>query len=156
MTASSPTPENCAGSRMTATSVTPGATSLSSSSHFPLIAKSNCVKPVVLPPGRDRLATKPRSTGSEVSTKTIGIVARRVLQCAGHGAAKSQQQIRRLFDELHCVASVKLTIAGAPTIIDLQVAAEPPAARIEHRNKYGDFIMSFGIVTPFVGQDADT
>jgi N-acetyl-gamma-glutamyl-phosphate reductase len=49
-----------------------GATCLSSSSHFPLKPNSNCVKPVVLPPGRDRLATKPRLTGSVVAKNTIG------------------------------------------------------------------------------------
>jgi hypothetical protein len=32
------------------------------------------LKPVRLPPGRARLATKPDSTGSKVTGKTIGIV----------------------------------------------------------------------------------
>ena len=35
---------------------------------------SNWVNPVVLPPGRARLATKPRLTGSVASTNTIGTV----------------------------------------------------------------------------------
>ena len=44
---------------MTATCVTSGLIALSSSSHFPPTPYSNCKKPVALPPGRDRLATKP-------------------------------------------------------------------------------------------------
>ena len=62
------------GSRMTATRVTPGAISLSSSSHFPLMLNSNEVNPVALPPGRARLSTQPPPTGSIVVTNTIGTV----------------------------------------------------------------------------------
>ena len=63
-----------AGSRRTATRVTPGAICLSSSSHFPLMPYSNCVKPVALPPGRARLSTKPAPTGSGTIANTIGTV----------------------------------------------------------------------------------
>ena len=55
-----------------ATRVIPGAMSLSSSSHFALKLYSNCMKPVALPPGRDRLSTKPEPTGSGTITNTIG------------------------------------------------------------------------------------
>jgi regulator of protease activity HflC (stomatin/prohibitin superfamily) len=54
---------NCAGpaataaSRRTATRVTRGAISLSSSSHFPPMAYSKTVKPVALPPGCAKLST---------------------------------------------------------------------------------------------------
>ena len=51
-------------SRRTAARVTPGATSLSSSSHFAADAVFERVKPVALPPGRARLSTKPAPTGS--------------------------------------------------------------------------------------------
>ena len=57
-------PGGDAGSRRTAARVTPGAISLSSSSHFPLMLNSNSMKPVALPPGRARLTTKPAPTGS--------------------------------------------------------------------------------------------
>jgi hypothetical protein len=63
-----------AASRKTATRVTGGAISLSSSSHFPLRLYSNVRKPVTLPPGLARLSTKPAPTGSEVSVNTIGMV----------------------------------------------------------------------------------
>src|SRR6516164_8621163 len=42
-----------------ATRATRGAISLSSSSHLPAIVGSMLVKPVTLPPGREKLATKP-------------------------------------------------------------------------------------------------
>jgi hypothetical protein len=45
-------PAAIAVSRRTATRVTPGAISLSSSSHLPAIPYSKLVKPVALPPGR--------------------------------------------------------------------------------------------------------
>jgi hypothetical protein len=51
------------GSRNTAARVVPGATCLSSFSHFPLRPYSKIVNPVALPPGRARLATKPAPTG---------------------------------------------------------------------------------------------
>src|SRR6266851_2131331 len=56
-----------------------GAISLSRSSHFAPKVGSRWVKPVRLPPGWARLATKPWATGSLTATKTIGIV--RVVRC---------------------------------------------------------------------------
>src|SRR6516225_9208611 len=52
-----------AGLNSTAARLTPGAISLSNSSHLPAIVGSSVVKPVALPPGRERLATKPLPTG---------------------------------------------------------------------------------------------
>ena len=49
-----------------------GASFLSSSSHFPLMLYSNETNPVVLPPGRAMLRTKPAPTGSMTFAKTIG------------------------------------------------------------------------------------
>src|SRR5262245_41474248 len=69
-----PAPVGMLASRRTATRIASGAISLSSSSHFPLKLYSNCIKPVTLPPGRDRLPTKPAATGSTTLTNTIGIV----------------------------------------------------------------------------------
>src|SRR5215472_12472142 len=68
------TPEGVAASRRTATRLMPGAISLRSSSHFPLVPYSNEVKPVALPPGRARLATNPAPTGSATIANTIGMV----------------------------------------------------------------------------------
>jgi hypothetical protein len=57
--ASPPEPAGTAGSRITATRITRGAISLSSSSHFPLMLNSKEVKPVALPLGRAKLSTQP-------------------------------------------------------------------------------------------------
>jgi hypothetical protein len=72
--ANCPIPEAMAGSRRTATRVTPGTICLSSSSHFPLRPYSNMRKPLALPPGRAKLATKPAPTGSMTIVNTIGTV----------------------------------------------------------------------------------
>ena len=69
-----PIPEATLASRSTAARVTPGATSLSNSSHFAAIAYSKIVKPVALPPGRAMLVIKPEPTGSMTPTNTIGTV----------------------------------------------------------------------------------
>ncbi len=47
---------------------------------MPATPYSNKVKPVVLPPGRARLDTKPAPTGSMTITNTIGTV--RVARCS--------------------------------------------------------------------------
>src|SRR5262245_47315403 len=54
--------------------VTCGAISFSSANHLPAIVGSIFMKPVTLPPGRLRLVTKPLPTGSETSTKIVGMV----------------------------------------------------------------------------------
>src|SRR6516162_6265704 len=69
MTANWPIPETNVGSRRTAACVTLGAISLSNSGHFPHRLYSNCIKPVALPPGRDRLWTKPEPIGSGTTAK---------------------------------------------------------------------------------------
>jgi hypothetical protein len=55
-----------------ATRATRGAISLSSSSHLPPIVGSMLVKPITLPPGREKLATKPLPIGN--GAKTMGMV----------------------------------------------------------------------------------
>ena len=63
------------GLNRSATRLTLGAISLRISSHFPPIDGSKLVRPVMLPPGFAKLATKPSPIGSETCTKTIGIEA---------------------------------------------------------------------------------
>jgi hypothetical protein len=57
-----------------ATLATRGAISLSSSSSLPAIVGSETLKPVTLPPGRGKRATKPLPTGSETFAKMMGMV----------------------------------------------------------------------------------
>src|SRR5215467_8574360 len=58
----------------TATREIPGTVSLSSSSRFPLSSVENSVTPVILPPGRAMLATRPVPTGSPAPSRTMGIL----------------------------------------------------------------------------------
>ena len=51
-----------------------GRTSLRTSSHLLASEYSKLVNPVILPPGRASLSTKPPSTGSETFANTIGTV----------------------------------------------------------------------------------
>jgi len=69
----------------TATRITPGAISLSSSSHFAANPNSGLENPVVLPPGRARLATRLPPTGSMTFVNTIGTL--RVAFCSALTAA---------------------------------------------------------------------
>src|SRR6516225_1585814 len=71
---------------MTATRVMLGTTSLSISSHFPAKEWSKMVKPVILPPGRVRLTTKPSLTGSVKNVNTSGIVFVSLCKAANIGA----------------------------------------------------------------------
>ena len=51
-----------------------GISSRSNSSRFATTSRMKSITPVILPPGRLRLATRPSRTGSDPTTKTIGIV----------------------------------------------------------------------------------
>src|SRR3981081_257376 len=73
-TAHCPMPAEVEGSLRIAARVTRGAISLSSSGHLPAKLYSNWVKPVTLPPGLARLATRPVPTGSMDCANTIGTV----------------------------------------------------------------------------------
>jgi hypothetical protein len=59
-----------------------GTNSRSSPSRLPTISKLWKAMPVILPPGRLKLATKPSLTGSAPVTKTIGIVVVAALAAA--------------------------------------------------------------------------
>ena len=119
-----------AGSRRTATRVTRGAISLSSSSHFPLKLYSNCMKPVTLPPGRARLSTKPAPTGSVTFTNTIGTV--RVACC---NAATIGRAVARMTSGASATSSAAYLRMRrhrrAPADIDPHVAAVGPAQLLQ-------------------------
>ena len=109
-----PMPAAMAGSRRTATRFTPGAISLSSSSHFALMLYSNCIKPVALPPGRARLSTKPAPTGSATREHDRHGAGR--LQQRRHGrGAGGQNDVRRERDQFRRVFANAVGIAAAPS-----------------------------------------
>src|SRR6516162_3571847 len=65
-----PPPAAVWGLKRKATRVSSGAKSLSNSTHFPVIEDSKLVNPVTLPPGREKLATKPSPMGSDTTDRT--------------------------------------------------------------------------------------
>ena len=73
-----------AGFQRTATRVIPGTVSLSNSSRFALSSGVMPLMPVMLPPGRARLATNPSPMGSESSAMIMGMVL--VARFAAHDA----------------------------------------------------------------------
>ena len=124
MTPNWPVPEPWAGSRRTATRVTPGAISLSSSSHFPPMLYSKSMNPVALPPGRARLSTKPAPTGSPATGNTIGTV-RVACSNGGHGrVASGQDDVRRERDQFRRVSADFAGIGRGPADVDAHIAAD--------------------------------
>src|SRR4051812_47664261 len=116
-----------AESRRTAARVTPGAISLSSSSHFPLRPYSNEMNPVTLPPGCARLSTKPAPTGSATPANTIGKVP-----VASINGPTVEVPVARTTSGAKATNSAAypakaVGIAPGPAILDPHVRADDPA-----------------------------
>ena len=126
-----PIPAAMAGSRRTAARVTPGAISLSSSSHFAAKPYSNIIKPVALPPGRDRLSTKPALTGSGTITNTIGTV--RVTWSNGATLTLPIARMTSGASATNSVAYLRMSAAlpARPAGVDVHVAAVSPAQLLQ-------------------------
>src|SRR5262249_40110247 len=149
-----PIPEATAGSRSTATRVTRGAISLSTSSHFPLMPYSKIMKPVALPPGSARLATKPAPTGSATVTNTIGIV--RVAYSNGAAVAVPVPPMRTSGARAtHSAACLRMSSALAQGVSIDQVAAVAPAQLLEGLHQRREAGLSFRIVRWQVHEHAD-
>ena len=105
--------------RATATRVTRGANSLSSSNHFPPMPYSKLVKPVAFPPGLAKASTKPAPTGSGTIVNTIGIV--RVACNAGPVAEAPAAMMTSGADAINSAAWRRI------------VSPPPPAQRVSIR-----------------------
>jgi hypothetical protein len=117
--------------------VSAGAMDLSSSPDFPITVKSIRVKPVMLPPGRARLATKPCATGSFTATNTSGIVE--VARFIAAVATEPEEMIspgraRQFRGDL----AASLGAAARRPQVDLQIVAVGPAELLE-RETQGSF-----------------
>ena len=117
--------------------VSRGGICLSSSSHFPLILYSNCVKPVTLPPGRARLSTKPGADriGDQHEHDRHG--AGRLQQSARYDGAVARDDVRRernQFRRKSCC--MPLGVACGPAVVDPQVGADrsSPSAAVPCSN----------------------
>ena len=155
MAANWPIPAAMAGSRRTAARVTPGAISLSSSSHFPLMLYSNCIKPVALPPGRARLSTKPAPTGSATMREHDRHGAGRLQQRPHGRAASGQDDVRRERDQFRRVFANVVGIARGPAGVDPHVAAVGPAQLLQPLQERRDAGLCFRIVRGRVHEHAD-
>src|SRR5262249_52108915 len=127
-----------AGLNMIATRGMGGAMSLSSSTHLPPTLGSRFVNPVVLPPGRARLATKPWATGSLTPVNTIGTVC--VACCAPRRAEMALARIRSgaRLSNAKGVARSPSGLRNAPPIVDREIATDGPAQLLEALLERGD------------------
>ena len=71
------------------------------------------LKPVRLPPGRERLATRPAATGSSPLKKTIGIVEVAFFAASAGGAAAGHDHVDLAADEVsgQCGQPIIVTLA---------------------------------------------
>ena len=118
-----PIPPVMAESRMTATRVTPGATSLSSSNHFPLVLYAIRVKPVALRPGRARLSTNPSADRAGDVHEHDRHGAGRLQQRPYRPAASGQDDVRCEREQFCQVFTSVVGIAGGPA----GIRALPPS-----------------------------
>ena len=111
---------------MTATRETPGAISLSNSSHFALTPYSYRANPVMFPPGRARLEVNPAATGSMTIAKTMGIA--RVTSCSAvaAGVVEADYDVGHKRNQLRSVGAVELSFCSGPTCVDPHVLAIHP------------------------------
>jgi hypothetical protein len=113
------------------------------------------VKPVALPPGCGRLATKPLPTGSATSRKTIGRVAGVLQHHTGHKRAARQNQIGLERNEFLCRSLHQSDIGLRPSNVDFDVAAFRPSEFSELVPKRRDQGSRLGIGLVRIRQDAD-
>src|SRR5262245_63207030 len=111
--------------------LTSGATSLSRSSHLPPIDGSWLAKPVMLPPGRAKLSTKPLPTGSPTPLNTIGTPPAIGLSVSSARFVNSHHHVRRPRHQLGGPDAHLLRLVMPPLHFDDEVAALPPAKLIE-------------------------
>ena len=131
ITPNCPLPTPTAGSRRTATRFTPGATSLSSSSHFAAHAEFELGK-------SGDIAARPRQardelwpTGSVTCFYTIGTV--RVARCNGPTTELAPARMRSGASATNSVAYRRgaLRIARAPAGVDPQIVAVSPTRLLQ-------------------------
>src|SRR6476660_8814662 len=115
----------------------PGASSFRSPSHFPAIDASTLTNPVILPPGRARLATKAAyrvGNGGE-NHRDDGCFA---LHGSGGGRGVDEDHIRIEADQFLRKGAVFVCVPGAVTKVDRNIAIECPAQVGETLQKGGN------------------
>jgi hypothetical protein len=118
--------EAMAESRMTATRLTLGAMSLSSSSHFPLKPNSDDKNPVALPPGRAKLQKAAADWIDDIHEYDRNASGDLLQSADGRGALR-QHCVRCERDQISGDSAMAVDIARTPSVVDAHVAADDPA-----------------------------
>src|SRR6516162_10236083 len=148
-------PEELPASRSIDTLLAPGAISLISSIHFPANPYSGLVKPVALPPGRARLATKPAPTGSTTCANTIGTVRVACSKGVAAGMPLAKNNVRCERDQFRRLFAKALGIAPAPAEVDTHVTADRPTRFLQPLQERRETRLSFRVVRGEVHEHAN-
>src|SRR5216684_1493153 len=132
---------------------TSGAISFNVSNHFPPIAGSKETKPVILPPGRAMLATKPEPIGLLAFANRDG--ASCLLQGRDHGRTFANNDIWFQLRQLGCVSPQTVVIAGSPAILNPNVAPFAPTQLLKPVPSYAYQRLCFQIALGGSHQHAD-
>src|SRR5262249_43358340 len=140
---------------MTVTRARSRATSLSTSSFFPPIAYSPVVKPVMLPPGCARLATRPvrdrvRYLHEHDRYRVSFLPQQRQYQCM-----IDNDDIRLHSDEFAGIEAGAIGIAASQTKLHPQVTAVDPAQLLQPLLQGSDATLPLGVVLGEDGEHAD-
>ena len=93
---------------------------------MPAIAASMLLKPVMLPPGFDRLATKPSPTGSATPAKTMGMIRVAVLESPRGRCRVCEDRIGSEARQFRRMGQYARRVARTPAEIDADVSAFDP------------------------------
>src|SRR5262245_51787774 len=150
-----PIPAAMAASRMTATRVTPGAISLSSSNHFPLGAVFEQEEP-------GGVAAGPRHTVDVPGPDRVGNAcehdrhgASRLQQDAHGGGTTGQDDVRGERDQLSGVSAHAVGIASTPAGVDPHVAAVGPAQLLQPLHECRETGLTIHIVRGLANEHSD-
>ena len=113
-----------AGLMSTAIMVSGGIRLCISSRHFAINSTVRTVMPVMLPPGRARLVTRPTLTGSVPIKKTIGIVWVAALAASAPGVLPHYNDNGHLTaNQIHSQCRQPIVVTLCPSVLDRYVAA---------------------------------
>src|SRR5262245_14463405 len=121
----------------------PGTISRKSASRFAAISVDWIDKPVTLPPGRARLATRPVPIGSAAIANTIGMTVVACLDAITAGVDDVTMNINLESHEFGCNFGEALATSFCPPIFDRHGAAFDPSQLAQPLNKSGG---SFALV----------
>src|SRR5262249_53218664 len=122
-------------------------------SHLPASPYSNSMKPVILPPGRARLRTKPAPTGSTTCRNTIGILR---VACSRAGmVGPTPATITSGPSATSSATSSRKRAASPAAHVDPQLAADDPARFLQALVQRCDFGLRVRVVGSGAHEDAD-